>query len=203
MLIIVVGFAIYLNSTFNGANTTTGVSTGNAGSSTLSGSTSVNTTQSTTCKCNATTTTSSTTKVSSSTSVSTLGTSTIIFPQGANFQVQSSYDCVAGHFVHAFDVTSTSNLEGGINVTSPGVTVYVSTNLQAQTTNLGHPTQWVYSTNVTNSATFNITLQSGSYVIWIEGADLGCGATIVTPLEQLTFVTVTQAVMLTPEAQIN
>ncbi len=107
---------------------------------------------------------------------------------------------MAGHFAQPFNITTISYLEGGINVTNPGVTVYVSTTQQAQTTNLGHPIQWAYSANVTNSTTFKVILPSGSYVLWIEGADMGCGATIVTPLEQLTVVTVTQAIMVTPES---
>ena len=97
-----------------------------------------------------------------------------------------------------FNVTTASLLEGGISAGLPGVNVYVSTAQDAQSINLGHPDLSVYSSGLTNSTSFSVLLSPGSYVFWIEGADLECGATTVMPLEQLTTVTVTQAITLTP-----
>jgi len=130
---------------------------------------------------------------------STLSTVTVIIPEGATFQVQSSFDCLAGHSVQPFNVTATSLLEGGMSAGSPGATLYVATAQDAQTISLGHPASWVYSSGPTNSTSFSLALTPGSYVLWTEGADMGCGASIVTPLEELTTVTVTQAVTVTPE----
>ncbi len=142
----------------------------------------------------------------SSTSTSTASTSTlstatiIILPKGAIFQVQSSYDCMAAHFAQPFNATTISHIEGGISATQPGVTVYISTVHEAQKIISGHPAEWIYSSGLTNSTSFRVLLDQGSYVLWTEGADLGCGATIVMPLELLTTVTVTQAIFLTPAA---
>jgi hypothetical protein len=119
-----------------------------------------------------------------------ISASTVI-PQGYTYQVQSSYDCLAGHFAQPFNVSTTSLLEGAISASQPGVTIYVTTAESAQTVSQGHPSAWLYSSGLTNSATFNVILSPGSYMLWIEGADLGCGATIVTPLEQMTTVAVT------------
>jgi hypothetical protein len=130
-----------------------------------------------------------------STTTSSPGTSVII-PLGTAYQVQSSYDCVAGYVVQPFNVTVASILQGAINATKPGVTLYVATLQDAGTTTMGHPAAWIYSSGLTNSTNFSVPLAPGSYVFWTEGADLGCGATIVTPLEQETTVTVTEAVAL-------
>jgi len=129
---------------------------------------------------------------------STLPTPTVVLPNGTAFQVQSSFDCVAGHSVQPFNVTAASLLTGGISAGNPGVTLYVSTAQEAQTTNQGHPAMWVYTSGLVDSTSFSVALAPGSYVLWTEGGDLGCGAGIVTPLEELTTVTVTQAVTLTP-----
>jgi hypothetical protein len=146
---------------------------------------------------------SSTTTLSTSTEStgpsSSSSTGTVIVPQGTTYQVQSSYDCVAGHVAQPFNVTSSSNLEGAISAGQPGVTLYVSDAQDVQDLNMGHPALWAYTSGLTNSTSFKSLLVPGSYVIWIEGADLGCGATIVTPLEQLTTVNVTQAVTLIPD----
>jgi hypothetical protein len=163
-----------------------------AGTSTLS-----TTVASSSSEVNSTSFSASTSTVSAN---STLATMTVIIPDGATYQVSSSFDCVAGHFAQPFNVTATSSLEGGISAGSPGVTLYVSTAQEAQTTVQGHPAAWAYSSGLTNSTSFSIVLSPGSYVVWIEGADMGCGATIVEPLEELTTVTVTQAVALTPGA---
>jgi hypothetical protein len=129
---------------------------------------------------------------------STLSTMIVIIPQGAKYQVQSSYDCLAGHSAQPFNVTASSILEGGISAGQPGVTIYVSTAQDAQTTSQGHPAAWVYSSGLANSTSFSLLLAPGPYVLWTEGADLGCGSSTVIPLEQLTTVTVTEAVTLTP-----
>ena len=129
---------------------------------------------------------------------STLSTVTVIIPKGATFKVQSSFDCLAGHLAQPFNVTATSLLEGGIGAGEPGVTLYVSTAQDAQTTDLGHPASWVYTSGLTDSTIFNLPLAPGSYVLWTEGADMRCGASVVTPLEQLTTVIITQAVTVTP-----
>lgn len=127
----------------------------------------------------------------------------MILPQGSSYQVQSSLDCLAGHTAQPFNVTTASYLEGGISATPPGVTIYVSTAQEAQTTGQGHPTTWIYSTGLANLTTFAVLLTPGSYVFWTEGADLNCGASIITPLEMLTTVTVTQAVMLVEVATVS
>lgn len=145
---------------------------------------------------------SSTSTPPSSSTVSTntrRSTGNVIIANGTTYQVSSSFDCVAGHSVQPFNVTAASVLEGRISAGNPGVTLYVSTAQQAQTTSQGHPAAWVYSSGLTNSTSLSVALTPGSYVLWTEGADMGCGATIVEPLEELTTVTVTQAVTLTPE----
>ncbi len=129
---------------------------------------------------------------------STAISATVIVPQGTTYQVQSSYDCLAGHSAQPFNVTTTSLLEGAITAGQPGVTIYITTAQDAQELYQGHPEVWLYSSGLTNSTSFSLDLAPGSYVIWTEGADLGCGATVVTPLEQLTTVTVTQEVSLGP-----
>lgn len=95
-------------------------------------------------------------------------------------------------------MTGSSLLQGGISTGAPGVTVYVATTQQAGSITMGHPSNWVYSSGLTNKTTFSVPLNPGSYVFWTEGADLGCGATVVTPLELITTVNVTQAVLLAP-----
>jgi hypothetical protein len=146
---------------------------------------------------------SSTTTISTSTEStgpsSSSSTGTVIVPQGTTYQVQSSYDCVAGHIAQPFNVTASSNLEGAISAGQPGVTLYIADAQDVQDLSMGHPALWTYTSGLTNSTSFKSLLVPGSYVIWIEGADLGCGATTVTPLEQLTTVNVTQAVTLTPD----
>ena len=143
-----------------------------------------------------TTSTSTISTTTNTTLVSTTPTTDVIFPQGTSFQVQSSYDCLAGHDERSFNVTAVSNLEGAINASHPGVTIYISTAQDAQSVTQGHPSSWIYSSELTSSTSFNVSLQPGSYVLWIEGADLACGATIVTPLEELTTVTVIQSIVL-------
>jgi hypothetical protein len=128
----------------------------------------------------------------------TVSTVTVIIPKGATFQVQSSFDCLAGNFAQPFNVTASSLLEGGIGAPEPGVTLYVSTARDAQTTDLGHPASWVYTSGLTDATTFSIPLSPGSYVLWTEGADMRCGAKVVTPLEQMTTVIITQAVTVAP-----
>jgi len=135
---------------------------------------------------------------STSTSTGVGGTTVVLVQQGSTYQVQSSYDCVAGHAAVPFNVTTSSTLRGAIVATTPGITVYLATAQEVQTISAGHPASWIYSSGLTNSTSFSVLLQPGSYVLWTEGADLGCGATIVTPLEQMTTVTVTQAIELTP-----
>jgi hypothetical protein len=129
---------------------------------------------------------------------STVSTVTVVIPKGATFQVQSSFDCLAGNFAQPFNVTAPSLLEGGIGAAEPGVTLYVSTAQGAQTIDLGHPASWVYTSGLTEATTFNLPLSPGSYVLWTEGADMRCGAKVVTPLEQMTTVIITQAVTVTP-----
>ncbi len=136
--------------------------------------------------------------VGASTSTSLGGGTIVLVQQGTTYQVQASYDCVAGHMSVPFNVTTASTLFGAIAAGSPGVTLYVATAQDAQSVSMGHPTSWVYTSGVTSSTSFNIPLGAGSYVLWTEGADLNCGATVVTPLEQLVNVTVTQAIGLTP-----
>jgi hypothetical protein len=139
-----------------------------------------------------------TTVTASSTS---LGPSaTVILPMGGTYQVQSSYDCLAGHAAQPFNVTSTSALVGGVSAGQPGVTVYVATAQDSLTTDQGHPTAWLYSSGLTTSTSFSLTMAPGSYVLWTEGADMGCGSSTITPLEQLTTVTVMEAVTLTPDS---
>lgn len=121
------------------------------------------------------------------------GSGTELLPAGETFQVSSSYDCVAGHYTVPFDVQVQSALSGGFRSGVPGVSLYVSTTQQAMTTTQGHPSTWLYSTGLQTSANFTVPLESGSYVIWVEGADENCGASVVMPLEQLTTVNVTQS----------
>jgi len=105
---------------------------------------------------------------------------------------------VAGHSAQPFNATAASVLNGGIIAGNPGVAIYVSTAQDAQTLVEGHPAAWVYFSGLTNSTSFSVALTPGSYVFWTEGADMGCGARIVEPLEELTTVTVTEAVTLAP-----
>jgi len=138
-----------------------------------------------------------TTTITTSTGSTSAGT--VIVPQGTTYQVQSSYDCLAGHAAQPFNVTASSNLEGAISAGQPGVTLYISDVQDAQNLSMGHPALWVYTSGLTNSTNFKVLLAPGSYVIWIEGADLGCGASTVEPLEQLTTVTITEAITLIPD----
>jgi hypothetical protein len=122
----------------------------------------------------------------------------VILPGDTNFNVSSSFDCVAGHYSLNFSVPDQSTLAGGFNATNLGVTAYVATAQQAATIFQGHPATWVYSTGLVNSSQFSVLLSPGSYAIWIEGANRNCGSPIVMPLEMLTQVNITQAFTLTP-----
>ena len=84
-------------------------------------------------------------------------------------------------------------LTGGFSAEAPGVTLYVATAQQASVVFQGHPSSWMYSTGLQNSSRFAISVPAGTYVIWIEGANLNCGAHIVMPLERLTVVNITEA----------
>jgi hypothetical protein len=141
------------------------------------------------------------TSTSYSSSNSTASSATVILPEGATFQVQSSYDCLASHFAVPFNVTAAgATLQGRINASEPGVSVYLATAQQAQTTFQGHPEAYLFASSPSNSTGFLMGISPGaqSYVLWIEGTDMGCGASVVTPLEQMTTVTVPEAVTLTP-----
>ena len=118
---------------------------------------------------------------------------TVALPAGTTFQVSSSYDCVAGHYSVNFTTQVKSVLAGGFSAGAPGVTLFVATTQQASVIFQGHPSSWEYSTGLVNSSAFAIDIPPGAYVVWIEGADLNCGAKIVTPLEQLTMVNITMA----------
>jgi len=173
-----------------------------AGHQGLLGTTSVNTiyvhpTTTSSFYSSSTSTTVSTNSSSSTSSSTTLAGSTIL-ARGSTYQVSSSFDCVAGHFSQNFTAAVGSNLSGAINATNPGVTLYVSTAQEALSISDGHPSTWVYDSGLTNSTSFNVGLSPGAYVLWIEGDDMGCGATVVEPLEMLTTVTVTQAILLEP-----
>jgi len=135
---------------------------------------------------------------STSSITSSSNTTDILIPRGTTYQVQSSYDCLAGHNSNTLFVTTRSLLSGGISTTPPGVTLYVSSASDATTTESGHPATWTYSSGLTNSTTFSLLLAPGTYVLWTEGADLNCEATTVTPLEQETTVTVMQSIALVP-----
>ena len=117
----------------------------------------------------------------------------VILPAGTILQVSSSYDCVAGHYSVPFTIETPSMLWGGFTASRPGVTVYVATTQQASDVFQGHPSTWTYSTGLQNSTHFTVALGAGSYVVWIEGANMNCGAPIAMPLEQLTTVNITQA----------
>ena len=128
--------------------------------------------------------------------VTSLGSGgTVILPAGTTFQVSSSYDCVAGHYELPFSVQNQSSFTGGFSAEAPGATLYVATVQQSSVLFQGHPSAWVYSTGLQNSTRFAVVLSPGSYVAWIEGANLNCGAKIVMPLERLTTVNITQAFM--------
>jgi hypothetical protein len=121
----------------------------------------------------------------------------VILPAGTSIEVSSSYDCAASHFNLQFTSASGSFLTGGFVARSLGATLYVATLLEASNLTRGHPSQWIYTTGIQNSTRFEVSLSQGTYVIWIEGADLNCGAKIVMPLEALTQVNVTQSLVLT------
>ena len=129
--------------------------------------------------------------------VSSNQSSTTVLSAGTTFDVTSSFDCVAGHHSVNFTAQGPSVFAGGFNASSPGVTLYVATTQEAGSTFQGHPSSWVFSTGLVNSSRFAVTLGEGSYVAWIEGADLHCGAKIVMPLEMLTTVNVTAAFRVT------
>lgn len=123
---------------------------------------------------------------------------TVLLPTGTRLAVSSSYDCVAGHYDVAFATEDRAELAGGFAATGPGVALYVATPQQALGLAQGHPSSYMYATGLTNGTTFSTVLPAGSYVLWIEGADLNCGAEVSMPLETLTSVNVTQAFLLTP-----
>ena len=120
----------------------------------------------------------------------------VILPAGTSFTVSSSYDCVAGHYSVPFSSTGPSTLSGAFTARSPGVTLYVATSQQAASLTDGHPSAWLYSTTLTASGNFSVPVVAGPYLIWVEGADANCGASIVEPLEVLTQVNVTQSIVL-------
>jgi len=124
----------------------------------------------------------------------------MILPAGTVFKVSSSFDCVAGHYSLNFSAPEQSALVGGFRADAPGVTAYVATSQQANSTIDGHPVSWVYSTGLVNSSHISLLLSPGSYVLWVEGADQNCGAGIVTPLEILTQVTVTDGFVVTAQS---
>ena len=117
---------------------------------------------------------------------------TVLLPAGTTIQVSSSYDCVAGHYSLPFSTQDEAVLTGGFSTEAPGVTLYVATPQQASVVFQGHPSSWVYSTGLVNSSSFAISIPTGAYVVWIEGANLNCGAHIVMPLERLTMVNITE-----------
>ena len=118
---------------------------------------------------------------------------TVVLPEGTALRVSMSYDCVAGHYSLGFDAGYQSVFTGAFSSEAPGVTLYVATPQQASDIFQGHPSSWVYSTGLVNSSRFAVGLPPGSYVVWIEGADLNCGSQIVMPLERLLVVNVTEA----------
>ena len=125
--------------------------------------------------------------------VSTEPGGTVILSAGTVIQVSSSYDCVAGHYSLPFNTGNETALSGGFAAEAPGVTLYVATLQQASVVYQGHPSSWVYSTGLQNESRFTVSITAGSYVVWIEGANLNCGAHIVMPLERLTTVNITEA----------
>jgi predicted secreted protein len=127
----------------------------------------------------------------------------IILPAGTSFEVSSSFDCVASHRSFNFSVAEQSELTGGFSSGAPGVTAYVATVQQATSTFEGHPASWIYSTGLVNSSRFTVVLSSGSYVLWIEGADENCGSSIVTPLEMLTKVNITESFALSGQSTVR
>jgi hypothetical protein len=127
-------------------------------------------------------------------------TTPVILPTGTTLEVSSSFDCVAGHYSLNFSAPEQSTLTGGFSAGTPGVTAYIATAQQAASTFEGHPTSWVYSTGLVNSSHFAVVISPGSYVIWIEGADQGCGSGIVMPLEMLTQVNITESFTLTNQS---
>jgi len=118
---------------------------------------------------------------------------TVILPAGTAIQVSSSYDCVAGHYSLPFSTQDEGMLTGGFSAEAPGVTLYVATTQQTSVVFQGHPSSWMYSTGLQNSSRFAVDIPAGTYVVWIEGANLNCGAHIVMPLERLTSVNITEA----------
>jgi len=127
-------------------------------------------------------------------------TTSVILPANTSFDVSSSFDCVASHYSLNFSVTKQSTLAGGFSAEAPGVTAYVTTTQQASSTFQGHPATWVYSTGLVNSSQFSVVLSLGSYVIWIEGADQGCGSSTIMPLEMLTQINITEGFTLTDQS---
>ena len=117
---------------------------------------------------------------------------TVILPTGTTIQVSSSYDCVAGHYSLPFGTQDGAMFTGGFSAEAPGVTLYVATAQQASVVFQGHPSSWTYSTGLVNSSRFAISIPAGTYVVWIEGANLNCGAHVVMPLERLTMVNITE-----------
>ncbi len=125
--------------------------------------------------------------------VATGSEGTVILPAGTAIQVSSSYDCVAGHYSLPFSTQDEALFTGGFSAAAPGVTLYVATAQQASVVFQGHPLNWMYSSGLQNSSRFAINIPAGTYVVWIEGANLNCGAHIVMPLERLTTVNITEA----------
>jgi len=117
----------------------------------------------------------------------------VILQAGAAIQVSSSYDCVAGHYSLPFSTQYQVLLTGGFSAEAPGAALYVATAQQTSVLFQGHPSSWVYSTGLVNASRFAVDIPAGNYVVWIEGANLNCGAHIVMPLERLTTVNITEA----------
>ena len=122
---------------------------------------------------------------------------TVLLPAGTDIVVSSSYDCVAGHFQLQFESQRESFLVGGFVTRNPGASLFVATVKEALNVTQGHPSHWLYTTGLQNSTSFRIPVPQGTYVLWIEGADLNCGAKVVMPLEALTQVNITQSIGLT------
>ncbi len=119
----------------------------------------------------------------------------VILAGNSSFVITSSLDCLAGHYSANFTVDYARSLSGAFNSTA-GVTMYVATAQEAALTSEGHPSAWVYSTGQTNSTGFSVPLSPGTYVVWFEGSDQGCGGGVVAPLEWLTTVNITTAFVL-------
>ncbi len=127
---------------------------------------------------------------------SSTGSGLVLIPAGTSFEVSSSYDCVAGHYAMDFTVQTESELTGTLSSGVVGLTLYVATLQQSGVTSEGHPSSWVYSEGVGNATSVSATLPQGSYVFWVEGADMNCNSSVVEPLEMLTKVVLASPLVL-------